>query len=127
MGNPTLQLHNWAYGVFFQDDYRATKNLTLNFGVRYEYSTVPQEANNLLGNFDPNVGMVQVGHQISSLYNPDHKNFGPRVGFAWDIERQWQDRAARRRRADLRNRELAVVRRLQQCLRTGQRSDRSAH
>jgi hypothetical protein len=85
VGNPTLQLHNWAYAGFFQDDYRATKNLTLNFGLRYEYSTVPQEAHNLLGNFDPNVGLVQVGHQISSLYNPDHKNFGPRAGFAWDI------------------------------------------
>ncbi len=85
VGNPTLQLHNWAYAGFFQDDFRATKNLTLNFGLRYEYSTVPQEAHNLLGNFDPNVGLVQVGHQISSLYNPDHKNFGPRAGFAWDI------------------------------------------
>ena len=85
VGNPTLHLHNWAYAGFFQDDYRATKNLTLNFGVRYEYSSVPQEANNLLGNFDPNVGLVQVGHGISSLYNPDHKNFGPRAGFAWDI------------------------------------------
>ncbi len=85
VGNPTLQLHNWAYSAFVQDDYRATKNLTLNFGVRYEFSSVPQEAHNLLGNFDPNVGMVQVGHQISSLYNPDHKNFGPRAGFAWDI------------------------------------------
>jgi hypothetical protein len=85
VGNPTLQLHNWAYGAFFQDDFRATKNLTINFGVRYEYSTVPQESHNLLGNFDPNVGMVQVGHGISSLYNPDHKNFGPRAGFAWDI------------------------------------------
>jgi Carboxypeptidase regulatory-like domain/TonB dependent receptor len=85
LGNPTLQLHNWAYGGFFQDDYRATKNLTINFGVRYEFSSVPQEAHNLLGNFDPNLGLVQVGHQISSLYNPDHKNFGPRGGFAWDI------------------------------------------
>src|SRR5579863_10051035 len=85
VGNPTLQLHNWAYAGFFQDDWRATKNLTINFGVRYEYSTVPQEAHNLLGNFDPNLGMVQVGHQISSLYNPDHKNFGPRAGFAWDV------------------------------------------
>jgi hypothetical protein len=85
VGNPTLQLHNWAYGAFFQDDWRATRNLTVNFGVRYEYSSVPQEAHNLLGNFDPNVGMVQVGHGISSLYNPDHKNFGPRAGFAWDI------------------------------------------
>ena len=85
VGNPTLHLHNWAYSGFFQDDWRATKNLTVNFGVRYEFSSVPQEANNLLGNFDPNVGMVQVGHQISSLYNPDHKNFGPRAGFAWDV------------------------------------------
>ena len=85
VGNPTLHLHNWAYSGFFQDDWRITRNLTVNFGVRYEFSSVPQEANNLLGNFDPNVGMVQVGHQISSLYNPDHKNFGPRAGFAWDI------------------------------------------
>jgi hypothetical protein len=85
VGNPTLHLHDWAYAGFFQDDFRATRNLTLNFGVRYEYSSVPQEANNLLGNFDPNLGLVQVGHQISSLYNPDHKNFGPRAGFAWDI------------------------------------------
>jgi len=85
VGNPTLQLHNWAYAGFFQDDWRATKNLTVNFGVRYEFSTVPQEAHNLLGNFDPNLGLVQVGHQISSLYNPDHKNFGPRAGFAWDL------------------------------------------
>jgi hypothetical protein len=87
VGNPTLHLHNWAYAFFFQDDWRVTRNLTLNGGIRYEYSTVPAEANNLLGNFDPNsqFGMVQVGHGISSLYNPDHKNFGPRVGFAWDI------------------------------------------
>jgi hypothetical protein len=85
VGNPTLHLHNFAYAGFFQDDFRATRNLTINFGVRYEFSGVPQEANNLLGNFDPNVGLVQVGHQISNLYNPDHSNFGPRFGFAWDI------------------------------------------
>jgi hypothetical protein len=85
VGNPTLQLHNWAYAGFLQDDWRATRNLTLNFGLRYEYNSVPQEANNLLGNFDPNVGLVQVGHGISSLYNPDHKNFAVRGGFAWDF------------------------------------------
>jgi hypothetical protein len=87
VGNPTLQLHNWAYSGFFQDDWRATKRLTVNFGVRYEFSSVPQEAHNLLGNFDPNVGLVQVNtgaNKISSLYKPDHKNFAPRFGFAWD-------------------------------------------
>jgi hypothetical protein len=85
VGNPSLKLHNWAYAGFFQDDFRATRNLTINFGVRYEFSSVVQEAHDLLGNFDPNLGMVQVGHQISNLYNPDHTNFGPRFGFAWDI------------------------------------------
>jgi hypothetical protein len=87
VGNPTLHLHNWAYGGFIQDDWRATKNLTLNFGLRYEFSTVLQEEHNLLGNFDPNFGLVQVktgSNRIPSLYNPDHKNFAPRFGFAWD-------------------------------------------
>ena len=87
VGNPTLQLHNWAFGLFAQDDWRATKRLTLNFGLRYEYSTVVQEAHNLLGNFDPNVGLVQVNtgtNRISSLYKPDPTNFAPRFGFAWD-------------------------------------------
>jgi hypothetical protein len=89
VGNPTLHLHNWASSLFVQDDWRATKNLTVNFGVRYEFSSVPQEAHNLLGNFDPNstYGLVQVQTgtgRIPSLYNPDHKNFAPRFGFAWD-------------------------------------------
>jgi hypothetical protein len=87
VGNPTLHLHNWAYGAFIQDDWRATRNLTLNLGVRYEFNSVLQEDNNLLGNFEPNVGLVQVKtgtNQIPSLYNPDHKNFAPRFGFAWD-------------------------------------------
>ena len=89
VGNPTLQLHNWAYSFFAQDDWRATRTLTLNFGLRYEFSGVPQEAHNLLGNFDPNsqFGLVQVKTgtgQIPNLYNPDHTNFAPRFGFAWD-------------------------------------------
>jgi Carboxypeptidase regulatory-like domain/TonB dependent receptor len=83
-GNPTTQLHNWAYSLFVQDDFRVSKNVTLNFGLRYEYSTVVSASNNKLGNFDPNLGMVQVGKQIGSVYNPDHTNFAPRFGFAWD-------------------------------------------
>jgi Carboxypeptidase regulatory-like domain len=85
VGDPTLHLHNWAYAAFLQDDWRIARNLTVNLGLRYEYSSVVQEDHNLLGNFDPNLGLVQVGKQISHLYNPDHKNFGPRMGFAWDI------------------------------------------
>jgi hypothetical protein len=84
-GNPTVHLSNWAYSFFAQDDWRATKRLTVNFGLRYEFSSVVSAAGNKLGNFDPNLGMVQVGRQISSAYNPDHTNFAPRFGFAWDL------------------------------------------
>jgi Carboxypeptidase regulatory-like domain/TonB dependent receptor len=88
VGDPTLHIHNWAYGLFLQDDWRASRNLTVNFGVRYEYSSVIKEQHNLLGNFDPNskTGLIQAGQPgVSGPYNPDHKNFAPRVGFAWDV------------------------------------------
>jgi hypothetical protein len=84
-GNPVRQLHNWAYAGFVQDDWRINRKLTLNLGIRYEYNSVVKEAHNLIGNFDPNLGLVQVGKQISGPYNPDRKNFAPRFGFAWDV------------------------------------------
>jgi|HubBroStandDraft_1064217.scaffolds.fasta_scaffold09136_1 hypothetical protein len=84
VGNPTRQLSNWAPAAFVQDDWRIGRSLTLNFGLRYEFSSVVKEAHDQLGNFDPTLGMVQVGKQISSVYNPDHTNFAPRFGFAWD-------------------------------------------
>ena len=56
--------------------------------MRYEFSSVIKEAHNLLGNFDPNsaTGLIQAGmNGVSGPYNPDHKNFAPRLGFAWDV------------------------------------------
>ncbi|HEX9112394.1 MAG TPA: carboxypeptidase-like regulatory domain-containing protein [Terriglobales bacterium] len=86
IGDPTRHIHNWGYAGFVQDDFRVTPNMTLNFGLRYEVNTVIKEDHNLLGNFDPAKGMVQVGQSgVSGPYNPDRKNFAPRVGFAWDI------------------------------------------
>jgi Carboxypeptidase regulatory-like domain/TonB dependent receptor len=88
VGDPTRNIHNWAYGLFFQDDWRANKNLTINVGLRYEYSSVIKESHNLLGNFDPNsaTGLIQAGKGgVDGPYNPDHKNFAPRFGFAWDV------------------------------------------
>ena len=84
-GNPQRHETQWLYASFFQDDWRVTPRLTLNLGLRYEYTTPIHEDHNLLGNFDPTLGLVQVGHQISSPYNPDRKDFAPRVGLAWDI------------------------------------------
>ena len=84
VGDPTRQIHDWGYALFTQDDWRVSRTLTLNFGLRYELNTVVKEAHNLLGNFDPTAGLQQVGKQISSPYNGDHNNFAPRFGFAWD-------------------------------------------
>jgi outer membrane receptor protein involved in Fe transport len=73
-----------SFGAFVQDDWRVTTHFTLNAGLRYDVSGVIKERNNLLGNFDPNLGLVQVGAQVSSPYNGDHNNFSPRLGMIWD-------------------------------------------
>ncbi len=86
IGDPTRHIHNWGYAGFIQDDFRVTGHVTLNFGLRYEVNTVIKEDHNLLGNFDPTKGLIQVGQSgVSGPYNPDRNNFAPRFGFAWDI------------------------------------------
>ena len=84
-GDPTRNLSQWLYAGYVQDDWRITPRVTLNLGLRYEFQAVPTESKNLLGNFEPSVGFEQVGKNISSIYNPDHKNFSPRLGVAWDV------------------------------------------
>jgi hypothetical protein len=85
-GDLLRHLQNEGYAAFLQDDWRVTPRLTLNLGVRYELTTIVKEKNNLMGNFDPVKGLEQVGvGGITSVYNGDHNNFSPRVGFAWDI------------------------------------------
>jgi hypothetical protein len=84
-GSPARQLSQWAYALSIQDDWRVLPRVTVNLGLRYDYASPMAEAHNLLGGFDPTLGMVQVGQQIKSLYNPDHKNFAPRLGLAWDL------------------------------------------
>ena len=84
-GDPTRNMKQWLAAGYFQDDWRLTKTVTLNLGLRYEFQGVPSEAHNLLGNWEPSVGFEQVGKDIGSIYKADHKNFSPRVGFAWDV------------------------------------------
>ncbi len=84
-GNPSRHLRQWYYSLSVQDDWRVTQKLTLNLGLRYEYSSPMSERNNLEGGFDPNTGLEQVGKQISSIYKPDRTDFSPRFGLAWDL------------------------------------------
>ncbi len=61
---------------FFQDDIRATRDLTFNLGVRYEYSGVPF---GFFGARDPE--SLAVG--VPAPVRPDRNNWAPRVGFAY--------------------------------------------
>ncbi|HXA68704.1 MAG TPA: TonB-dependent receptor [Bryobacteraceae bacterium] len=84
-GNLLRHLQNEAYAGFAQDDWRVTRRLTVNMGLRYELNTIFNERNNLIGNFDPTQGLVQAGKQVGSVINGDHNNFAPRLGVAWDV------------------------------------------
>ena len=85
-GDPTRNMSQWLYAGYAQDDWRITRKITLNLGLRYEFQAVPTDSRNLLGNVDIATGAFQqVGKGISSIYNPDHKNFSPRFGVAWDV------------------------------------------
>jgi len=87
-GTPKVRTTWNNYAGYLQDDWRLKPALTLNLGLRYSYVSPIKEAQNLLGSFDPNseFGMVQQGQKgFDTLWKPDHKDFSPRFGFAWDV------------------------------------------
>ena len=57
----------------------------MNLGLRYELNTVFNEANNLIGNFDPTQGLVQVGQADQLRSTAITITSRPRVGVAWDV------------------------------------------
>jgi len=79
------------YGLFLQDDWRPKKNLSLSFGVRYEYGSVPSEGDGQQGVLDQ-ASQIRQSAGLSNLtlqpggqwYTSDKNNFAPRIGFAWD-------------------------------------------
>lgn len=79
------------YHFYVQDEWRATRRLTLNIGMRYEYNANWVETRNLLSNYDidlatPVLVLAQDGSRASrALQATDRNNFAPRFGFAYTL------------------------------------------
>jgi hypothetical protein len=71
-------------GLYIQDDFKWSPNLTVNLGVRYEAITTPTEVNGLLSNLRDPINDAEPFIGDPYFKNPSKKNFGPRIGFAWD-------------------------------------------
>jgi hypothetical protein len=75
--------------TYFQDDFKATRRLTLNLGLRYEFATPQWEKDNFLTNFDPATNTL-IKAKDGSIYDralvePDRNNLAPRVGLAYSL------------------------------------------
>jgi len=86
--------------AYVQDDWKVSRNLTFNLGMRWEYGSPYSELNNYISNWDPvNQTVLTInpkatlGNGITpttgsgvygkTLVNPDLNDFAPRIGFAW--------------------------------------------
>ncbi len=88
----------WRAAGFFQDDFKLTSSLTLNFGVRYEFDEPWIESNNKTGNVDLTTGTPIYAVSIPNgapagsarcsnrgCYQPNYRQVMPRLGFAYQV------------------------------------------
>jgi outer membrane receptor protein involved in Fe transport len=69
---------------YIQDDWRVTQRLTLNLGLRYEWTTDPSEGTNSLFEIvNPPMGAYQLVSHVTKT-NLSKYNFDPRIGLAFD-------------------------------------------
>lgn len=107
--NSTIGLRFTEYHFFVNDNWRVRPNFTLDFGLRYEYNTVPSDVNRRIEDAIHFENMPQAGASIfdtpartaefnaalnaysrildgrDRIYEPDGNNLGPRLGFAWGL------------------------------------------
>jgi len=80
--------HQYSYAAYFQDSWRLTRKLTLNYGLRWDYYGVIGAQNNLFSILNTTTDQLQqigTSGAPSSLYPKDWTNFAPRVSAAYDI------------------------------------------
>jgi hypothetical protein len=98
-----------THQMYVQDDWRITKRLTVNLGVRYEINLAPIYGNDILSNFDPSLpnpgadgrpgalvfaGYGQGRQNTHSLAPNWYGGIGPRLGFAYALDNKTTLRAA---------------------------------
>lgn len=92
--NPFFSFHNASTALFVQDDWKITRRLTLNLGLRWDFSSAPRERHNQYSNFLPYDINPETGRPgllaYAGVTYPERfvqrlwTKFGPRAGFAWD-------------------------------------------
>lgn len=76
----TTRPDNKEYGFFVQDDWRATPDLTVNVGLRYDYQSIAQPPIQ-----NPNPALLAAGFDTS--FRPtDKNNFAPRFGMSYAFD-----------------------------------------
>jgi len=88
VANNPIRLRSMSSDFFIQDEWRLRQNLVLSLGGRYEFNSPATDPRNAMSELDLQTGqLVPVGTNgvTNSGFNPDYKNFAPRVGIAWHV------------------------------------------
>jgi hypothetical protein len=84
-----IDLRYYQYNFFGQDEWRIRPNLSLSYGLRYEYNTPPRETSGKIENtfgipeYSIVPGLSSFVEGRKQIFDPDRNNFGPRIGFAY--------------------------------------------
>jgi hypothetical protein len=77
----------WEDGFYFADDWRVTRKLTLNLGLRWEYYSPYVEVADRIANFDADTVTLKIANRDGvdryAGVNRDFKDWAPRFGFAY--------------------------------------------
>jgi Carboxypeptidase regulatory-like domain/TonB dependent receptor len=85
LGNPKRQVFVNTWDLYASDNYKLKSNLSLNYGLRYEYEGPVHSDYPNLSAFDPSepTGLAVAGTDVSNIYNKFYGGVSPRVGFAY--------------------------------------------